>query len=319
MQSLVALGTNDFSGPIDVRSSCFIRKYQGVTPFCRKLHRVYLDTPIIPNGDIWLEIPKQGDLLTQIYLDLEPATEGLVSNLFQRIEIYTGKNILERLHSQVIDILHQLTVPSQKRDVLKTMYPLPFSFNKIGLPLLALENEKIYIRFVCKNFGTSLLTDASILCNYVFLSEVEREWFKKPYDMLITQVQMHEENVIPSYPFTVNTNFLNPCKELFFTRFDRMAIRLNNIDIVPVSSWKFYHELIPVDFHTRIPDGDYGVYTFSIEPELYEPSGSVNVGTMLHQQFYVEGARSPFRIYAVTYNIVRIQDGRAAILFNNLQ
>lgn len=318
MQSLVALGSNEFSGPVDIKSSCFIRKYQGVTPFCRKLHRVYFDSPLIPNGDAWVMIPKQGDLLTEIYLDLNPTSPGLVSNIFQRIEVYIGKNILERMHSEAIDIIHQLTVPTQKQDVLNSMYPVPFSFSKIGLPLLAMENETIWIRFVCKGYNPNLLTDASILCNYVYLSETEQAWFKKPYDMLITQIQVHEEGSISSNT-TVNTNFLNPCKELFFTKFDRMAIRLNNIDIVPISTWNFYHRLIPVDFHTRIPDGDYAVYTFAIEPELYQPSGSLNIGTMLHQQFYVEGAISPFRIYAVTYNIVRIQDGYAGILFNNLQ
>lgn len=316
MNSLVALGVNNFTGPIDVKSSCFIRKYQGVTPFCRKLHRVQFDTPLKPLSDVWLEIPRQGDLLTEVYLDLAPTSEGLVSNVFQRIEVYIGKNILERHYAETIDLTHQLTVPSQKQDILKSMYPIPFSFSKIGLPLVAIDKQTVWFRFVCKNFNPNLLTSASVLCNYVYLSETEASWFKKPYDMLITQIQMHEEATPPS---TVKTNFLNPCKELYFTKFTKMSIRFNNIDIVPLSTWKFYHEVIPVNFHTRIPDGDYGVYTFSIEPETYEPSGSVNIGTMLHQQFYVEGPVSPFKIYAVTYNIVRIQDGTAAILFNNLQ
>ncbi len=316
MNSLVALGRNDFSGPLDINSSCFIRRYQGVTPFCRKLHRVQFDTPLKPNSDVWLQIPRQGDLLTEVYLDLAPVSQGLVSNVFQRIEVFIGKNILERHYAQTIDIIHQLTVTDQKQNVLSSMYPVPFSFSKIGLPLVALENQQVWFRFICANFNPGLFTSASVLCNYVYLTETEAAWFKRPYDMLLTQIQMHEEGTPPS---TVTTNFLNPCKELYFTKFTKMAIRFNNIDIVPLSTWKFYHELVPVNFHTRIPDGDYGVYTFSIEPEMYEPSGAVNIGTVLHQQFYVEGAVAPFRIYAVTYNIVRIQDGYGTILFNNLQ
>jgi hypothetical protein len=98
-----------------------------------------------------------------------------------------------------------------------------------------------------------------------------------------------------------------------------MSILFNNIEQVPQSSWLFYHNLIPLDFHTRVPTGDYGVYTFSIEPEQGNPAGSVNIGLILHQQFKVTGAQAPFRIYAVTYNILRIQDGSARVLFNNLQ
>jgi hypothetical protein len=129
-------------------------------------------------------------------------------------------------------------------------------------------------------------------------------------------VRLHEE---ASPGSVISTNFLNPCKELYFTKFDTMSILFNNIEQVPQSSWMFYHNLIPLDFHTRVPTGDYGVYTFSIEPENTEPAGSINIGLILHQQFRVTGAQAPFRIYAVTYNILRISNGSARVLFNNLQ
>jgi hypothetical protein len=316
MQSLVALGTNDFAGPIDISSSCFIRKYAGVTPFARKLHRVQLDQPLGYGSQLWVNIPHQGDLLTEVYLDFKvPPTD--LKNIIDRIEIFVERQLLERVYMESREIELQLTVPGAKQGFLSDgVFVIPFSFSKLGLPLTAFNGQPVWVRIIARQSGTEAFSGASLLCNYVYLTETESAWFKKPYDMLITQVQIHEE---ASAKDIIHTNFLNPCKELYFTKFDRMTILFNNIEQVPDSSWMFYHNLIPLDFHTRVPTGDYGVYTFSIEPEQTDPAGSLNIGLILHQQFKVTGPQLPFRIYAVTYNIVRIENGSARILFNNLQ
>jgi|LakMenE01Jun11ns_1017448.scaffolds.fasta_scaffold9959548_2 hypothetical protein len=316
MQSLVALGTNDFSGPIDISSSCFIRNYAGVTPFARKLHRVQFDQPLIYGSQLWINIPHQGDLLTDVYLDFKVPPSDL-KNVIDRIEIFYERQIVERVYMEAREIELQLTVPGCKQGFLDSgVFVIPFSFSKHGLPLVAFKGQPVWIRVTAKQDGQEQFSGASLLCNYVYLSETESKWFSKPYDMLITQVRLHEEATPDSI---IRTNFLNPCKELYFTKFDTMSILFNNIEQVPQSSWLFYHNLIPLDFHTRVPTGDYGVYTFSIEPEQGNPAGSVNIGLILHQQFKVTGAQAPFRIYAVTYNILRIQDGSARVLFNNLQ
>lgn len=316
MQSLVSLGTNDFAGPLDISSSCFIRKYAGVTPFARKLHRVQLDQPLTYGSQLWVNIPHQGDLLTEVYLDFKTPPSDL-KNIIDCIEIFYERQIVERIYMESREIELQLTVPGSKQGFLSSgVFVIPFSFSKTGLPLVALKGQPIWMRIIALQSGPETFSGASLLCNYVYLTETEAEWFKKPYDMLITQVRMHEEAEPPP---VIHTNFLNPCKELYFTKFDRMSILFNNIEHVPDSSWMFYHNLIPLDFHTRVPSGDYGVYTFSIEPEQTNPAGSMNIGIILHQQFKVTGAQAPFRIYAITYNILRIENGSARVLFNNLQ
>jgi hypothetical protein len=241
MQSLVSLGTNDFAGPIDISSSCFIRKYSGVTPFTRKLHRVQLDQPLIYGSQIWVNIPHQGDLLTEVYLDFKTPPSDL-KNIIDRIEVFIEHQILERVYMESREIELQLTVPGPKQSFLSDgVFVIPFSFSKVGLPLTAFNGQPVRIRIIAKQDGQEAFSGASLLCNYVYLSETEAGWFKKPYDMLITQVQLHEEATPPP---TIHTNFLNPCKELYFTKFDRMSILFNNIEQVPDSSWMFYHNLI---------------------------------------------------------------------------
>lgn len=311
MQDLV-----NISGSVNPSNSYFIRRYSGTTPFTKRLHRVQFDTPLQGGSVLWVQIPNQGDILSEIYLDMvvRPST------VFDRIEIFCGTQILERHYMEVRTIEEQLTVPSSlSRAFAGDVYPIHLSF---PIPLVTLANQDIRLRLVCKQpdqFPTpSLLTNASLLCNYVYLTETERAWFtSRPFDVLFTQVQLHEENIITDG--SVFTNFINPCKEFYFTKFDELQILLNSIEQVPNMSWKFYRSLIPVDFHTRVPDGEYGVYSFSLYPEKKDPSGSLNIGLIQNQQFRVKGAQLPFRIYAITYNILRFENGTARVLFNNLQ
>lgn len=311
MQGLVSL-----SGSVNPSNSYFIRRYAGTTPFTKRLHRVQLDTPLQTGSHVWVQIPNQGDILTEIYIDIpiDPST------VFDRIEIFCNRQIIERHYMEFRTIDQQLTVPSSlQRAFMGGVYPIKLTF---PIPLVALNNQDIQVRLVVKSDSAPPQSlygfQTSLLCNYVYLSETERTWFKNnSFDVLVTQVQLHEENSITDG--SIFTNFINPCKELYFTKFDQMQILFNSIEQVPNMSWKFYHNLIPIDFHTKVPDGDYGVYTFSIYPEQKNPSGSVNIGLIQNQQFRVTGAQLPFRIYAVTYNIIRFEDGFARVLFNNLQ
>lgn len=310
MQGLV-----DISGSINPDQSYFVRRYAGTTPFTKKLHRVQLDTPLTRGSVLWVQIPNQGDILSEVYLDM-PINP---SDVFERIEVFCGRQILERHYMEFRTIEQQLTVPSSlQRAFMGGVYPLKLS---IPIPLVALDDQDIRLRLVCKidNIpNTNLFANTSILCNFVYLSDTERQWFRsRPFDVLFTQVQMHEDYDVTNG--SVFTNFINPCKELYFTKFDELEILFNGVEQVPNMSWKFYHNLVPVDFHTKVPDGDYGIYTFSLYPEKKDPSGSVNIGLIQNQQFKVKGAQNPFRIYAITYNILRFENGSARVLFNNLQ
>lgn len=310
MQGLVSI-----SGSVNPSNSYFVRRYAGTTPFTKRLHRVQLDVPLQGGSVVWVQIPNQGDILTDMYIDMpiDPTT------VFDRIELFCGRQIIERHYMEFRTIEEQISVPSAlQRAYMGGVYPIHLTF---PIPLLTLKNQDVQLRLVCKQTcppSNLFATSTSILCNYVWLTDTERAWFNsKPFDVLFTQVQMHEENTVTDG--SVFTNFINPCKELYFTQFDEMQILLNGIEQVPNMSWKFYHNLIPIDFHTKVPDGPYGVYSFSLYPEKKDPSGSLNIGLIQNQQFRVQGAQLPFRIYAVTYNIIRFENGSARILFNNLQ
>jgi hypothetical protein len=60
------------------------------------------------------------------------------------------------------------------------------------------------------------------------------------------------------------------------------------------------------------------MYSFSIDPENNQPSGSLNFGMVQRQQFdfSVNYTTSPLslRMYMRTYNLMQIQDGQLKML-----
>jgi hypothetical protein len=71
--------------------------------------------------------------------------------------------------------------------------------------------------------------------------------------------------------------------------------------------------------HTRVPDMPIYNYSFSLDPENHLPTGQVNMSQIINQNLWMwlspgEVVRN-IRVYAVSYNILRVKDGVAAALF----
>lgn len=182
-----------------------------------------------------------------------------------------------------------------------------------------------------------------------------RRFVKNSHDYLIEQIQMVLNNAIPAGAPTANIPMtLNcPTSEIFWVvRQDRMTvtnewfnygdIRIDETgtaqDLFTSAIIKFdgqdrfqervatYFRLVqPWQHHTAIPaDMFVYMYSFSLKPESAQPSGAVNMSRlnarnlMLNMNSLGLAARQPActaNIYVKNYNILRIVDGRAALLF----
>jgi len=140
-------------------------------------------------------------------------------------------------------------------------------------------------------------------------------------------------------PNTFYTQFRNPCKELFFVlqrtnaqpydytltsandTLSSLTILLDDKEYLKAETGTpMFHRIIKgLDRHTRIPDRRFYMYSFSIDPENNQPSGSLNFGMVNRQQFdfSVNYTTSPLdlRMYMRTYNLMQIQDGTLAMLY----
>lgn len=194
------------------------------------------------------------------------------------------------------------------------------------------------------------LKDCYLLVEYIFLDEEERQKFAtSKHEYLIDQVQFSGEKVLESLGTKVNLNFINPCKELvWITQFSRQknileyfnytdnailengnnlietqTIQINGKDRVSSRDSKYFDSIQVYQNHNySIPEG-INIYSFSINPSEYQPSGTLNLSKIsnLSINMRLNSLISPsntgvLRCYALTNNILRIANGLAGLVFN---
>jgi hypothetical protein len=183
---------------------------------------------------------------------------------------------------------------------------------------------------------------------YVFLADEEVKYIQSAkIDYVITQLQMATSS-IEANSTSLNgykLYFINPTKELFFVIQDssvmstndyfnytntstgggpqlvNFQLQFNGEDIISptVADNTYLGYLQFLNNHTRLPDVSFYNYSFSIDPENYLPTGQVNMSRIMNQNIWINLTPSTvsrnFRIYGVSYNILRIQNGLGGCLF----
>ena len=143
-------------------------------------------------------------------------TPNVVSNSFGTymlnwVQLEQGKQIIERLHGEYIEMFNDFTVPQGKQSDLSNLVgkgltsnlavyyvKLPFSAFKYGFPICALD-ENPRIRFNIRNFNEGVyglatnitpIFSATLAVDYLFLEEPERQWFmNNPLTYVVGQNQ----------------------------------------------------------------------------------------------------------------------------------
>ena len=83
----------------------------------------------------------------------------------------------------------------------------------------------------------------------------------------------------------------------------------------------YFTKLQQFQRHTRVSAKNIYVYSFSLRPEEYQPSGTLNFSRIDNSSLHLTMANSipasTIRVYALTYNVMRIQSGMAGVAFTN--
>jgi hypothetical protein len=75
---------------------------------------------------------------------------------------------------------------------------------------------------------------------------------------------------------------------------------------------EYFNLVQPYYHHTRIPSVGIYVYSFALEPEKHQPSGSLNMSRIENATLELSlstNDASKLRVYAVNYNFLRIAGG----------
>lgn len=183
----------------------------------------------------------------------------------------------------------------------------------------------------------------SLEANYIFLDEKERRFFAyKPVEYLINQVR-----IIPFRSLKENNSLelvlVNPVKEIMWVckRNDQALynnwfdftdnlnnilvstkILFNGIERLREKPWEFFNNLQAFQHHRGISKEGLFLYSFAINPDEFQPSGSCNMSKINRIQFVLT-LRNPVsayyeydcNFYTVNYNILRIANGLGGLVF----
>ena len=203
--------------------------------------------------------------------------------------------------------------------------------------------------------STPRIGTANLLCNYVYLDVFERTKFAKQlnHEYLIEQVQSINGYSIAQNILNVNIRlFLNhPVKELFWiyrsavantandydnyaniTNYDtpievkippftRITLRFNGNDRFETTTETFFRLYQPYKYHSSGTNNYIYMYSFALEPENIQPSGTCNFSKIDNAVLSLDMSHNIpegiVNVYGMNYNILRIQNGMAGILFSS--
>jgi hypothetical protein len=98
---------------------------------------------------------------------------------------------------------------------------------------------------------------------------------------------------------------------------------LNGQDRFKDQSGKFFNQIQPSWHHTGTPYPGVYCYSFALKPEEHQPTGTCNFSRIDNSQVSISmkgglnAAGSNLDMYAVNYNVLRIQSGMGGLAFSN--
>lgn len=110
---------------------------------------------------------------------------------------------------------------------------------------------------------------------------------------------------------------------------EKTTIELNTLNLTPITvDAKYYNYLQPLKKHSNTPKKGINVYSFSLHPEEYQPSGafnfsrisSINFNFNFNQKYidFINEYKTHIEIdiYGISYNVLRFAGGFGALTFS---
>lgn len=197
------------------------------------------------------------------------------------------------------------------------------------------------------------IKDCFLLVEYIFLDEEERVKFaKNSHEYLIEQIQFSGSKDLDSTNKRINLGFDNPCKEFvwisqleylssnvitdrynFSDSYDKtngnnlileQTIVLNGQERVTSRSSDYFDKIQQYQNHSNKPSSLINCYSYSLFPELNQPSGTCNMSkidnislNLKMSEIITLNNNAKLRVYAKTYNILRVANGLSGLVFTD--
>jgi len=340
---LVAVGAQDTHLVGNPEVSFFQSSYKRHSNFSSVIERQVIQNTPANNGLSSIRFERKGDLLSYVYL-VNTSSGSVVnedwSDVIDKVELYIGGQLIDTQHFEYSANIHtDIMANSFSKGVFGSgpdgtdseayFYPFKFWFCEnwqSALPLIALQYHDVEVRIY---WASGLNGTYEAWARYVYLDTDERRMMaEKPMDLLIHQVQRIPNPASKTVELTFNhpVKFLASNAAVFNTLSNQILLQLNGVDVGEKKQATPHYNQVSAYYHTQFgtnntvdTEGFESVslmIPFCLDASKLQPTGTCNFSRMdsarLISDAAIEGA-----IYAVNYNILRVQNGMGVFLYAN--
>jgi hypothetical protein len=286
---------------------------------------------------------RKGDLLGYVYITNRntPTNRNLAGweTEIAKVELLVGGQVIDT-HDSVFSqrlaplLLGQTYSKSHKALGNGTqstkIYPLRFSFcenAQSALPLVALQYHDVELRIT---WGTTLASDAyEVHAQFIYLDTDERTALAAtPQNMLITQTQkaIKSDAAIQELSFNHPIKFLCSYRasatDFVGTSGAKTKLQINGTDVGDsklanphYTSGSLYYHTPFADFNASLEN--HFLYPFCLDTAKLQPTGELNFSRVDSARLVTDAGAFESDIYAVGYNIMRIEQGMGGLMYSN--
>ena len=340
---LVAVGAQDVHLVGNPEVSLFQSQYKRHTNFAQLTDRQVIQGNPADNGMSSVRLERKGDLISHIYFTMKNGansvglTRAQWQSAIEKVEILIGGQIIDTHHSEYSLDVHAAACNTTftKYDwgalsavAERTIYPLRFSFFEYlqsAIPMVALQYHDVELRIY---WGSGLVALGTPECyaNFIYLDTDEREMFvSRPRDMLITQVTR-----MPAPGTTrADLNFNHPVKFIaipdvtssVLAAANKVKLQINGVDLADFKFANSNFSEATLFYNTSYADmskrGDIFLYAWATCIDKLQPTGSLNFSRIDSARLISETNIIDKPIYAMNYNVLRIENGLGGLLYSN--
>ena len=354
LMQLVAYGAQDVYLTGNPQITFFKVVYRRHTNFaCEAIEQTFNGTPSL-GGKATVPITRNGDLVTKMWLHTTATASGEVATdlgyeMIKSVELQIGGTKIDKHYGKWMYVWNQLSSTSEKAtahdvmiqqaamangDTSELFVPLQFFCCRndgLALPLIALQYHDVRLEFEFNTVTNCSISNTTLLVNYIYLDSEERKRFAQAsHEYLIEQLQFTGvETVTANASNKVRLNFNHPVKELIWVNGDSTVsdddaitsalLQLNGHDRFSQQNGRLFDSVQPHTHHTNSKAG-INVYSFALNPEEHQPSGTCNFSRIDNATLTVTtaaGASTSLYVYGVNYNVLRIMSGMGGVAYSN--
>ena len=337
---LVSIGAQDEYIMGNPEISFFNSTFKRHSNFSQSVEKQTIRGDVKNNSMSSVQIEKSGDMLGYIYMTIDDTNQALDTSrwdlLIDKIELLIGGSVIDTQDSIFTEnIAIDTFAQNISRSALGThsgvsarsfFYPLRFFFcegPQCALPLVGLNYHNVELRI---HWGEQAANyNFEMYANYYYLDNEERgNMATRTHDLLITQVQKN----IPCGETTQDLIFNHPVKYLassdtsldgaLTSPTNKIKLSINGVELTNYKWGKPHFIDIMSYYHTNnVTSPDFFLYCFCLMTSSLQPTGTLNFSRIESAKIMSETLPIEDPIYAVNYNILRVQNGMAGLLYAN--